>query len=156
MYLELHPGYLAGMFFLDEYPVVVTIVFPELFGCAPLFLPEQAIEVGDIIEPAIVSYFCYRLGCIYQQSRCMAQPHFQQAIHKSDTGPVFKKTAEGNVCHIRQPGYFRQRDRFLKIQVHVFDRSFYPPAVVRQFSITETCIRQCMHITGDGKIMQDG
>lgn len=103
----MHPGYKNRDVLLDEHPVVITVVLPEFFWCASFFLPEETVEIGYIIEPAIISYFCYRLGSVYQQPGCMAQPHFQQTVHESDAGPVFKETAERNIRHICQFGYFR-------------------------------------------------
>ena len=54
---------LAAGFFLRnhlyKHPVTVTIIFSELFWCAAFFLFKQAIEIGDIIEAAIVGYFGY-------------------------------------------------------------------------------------------------
>ena len=50
----------------NKYPVSVAIIFPEFFRGAAFFLFKQAVEVGDIIEAAIVGYFRNRLGSINQ------------------------------------------------------------------------------------------
>ena len=71
----------------------------------------------------------------------MTESHFKQAIHKCDTGTGFKKTAEGYIRHIGQLCYFSQRDLFLKILVHVFNRFPDAPAVIRKFNIIESGIR---------------
>ena len=42
---------------LNKNPAVITIAYPEFFGRTTFFLFEKAIEVGDIIEAAIICYF---------------------------------------------------------------------------------------------------
>ena len=80
--------------------------FPEIFRRAVFLLFKNAVEVGDIIKPAVVGNFGNRLRGIDKHAGSMSQPYFRQAVDKGIAGTLFKKPAKGSVGHIGQPGHF--------------------------------------------------
>lgn len=140
---------------LNKDSVPIAVAFPEFFRRAALFLFEQPVKVGDVVESAIVRHFRDGLGSINQQTGRMTQSHFQEAIHKRDAGAGFEEAAKGNIGHICQLGHFGERDLFLKILVHIIDGLADPAAVVRIFSIIKGRIGKRMHVPRNRKIMKD-
>ena len=54
---------------LYKYPGTrARIALPEIFGCSAFFLFEDAVKIGNVIKPAVVSDFCNRLRSIDQHS----------------------------------------------------------------------------------------
>ena len=54
----------------------VSKTFPEFFWSTALFLFEDPVKVGNIIETALVRYFGDRMSGIDQHLGSMAQPDF--------------------------------------------------------------------------------
>ena len=80
---------------------------PELPGRAAFFLFENAVEIRNIVEPAVVSHFCNRIRGIDQYAARMTQADFGEAVNKSISRSLPEETTEGNVGHIREFGHFR-------------------------------------------------
>lgn len=128
--------------------------FPEVFGGTAFLLFKNAVEVGNIIKAAVISYLGYGLGGIYQHPGSVAQPYFRKTVYKGVAGTLFEKTAEGGIGHIGQPGHFVQGNGFVEVMVHVFQRFLNPPAVISVlFGIIEGGVGKDAHIPRNGQVM---
>jgi hypothetical protein len=103
--------------------------FSELFRCAALLLFENAIEVGDIVEPAVIRNFGNGMRSINEFSRSMTQPDLIQRVDKCISCSLFDKATKGYFSHINQLCHFTQCYRPVKIDVHVLKSLFNPSTV---------------------------
>ena len=81
--------------------------FPEFPWRTTFFSFENAVEIRDIIKPAMVSHFRDRMGGFDQDAARMAQPDFREAVDKSISCPLPEEPAERNIGHICQSGNLR-------------------------------------------------
>lgn len=86
----------------------MVIALPEHGGCA-VFAPfEVAVEIGNVVETALVGDFGNGLGGVEQQAGGVSQADVQQALDKSEAGAALKEFTEGNLRHVGNGGDFRQ------------------------------------------------
>lgn len=55
-------------------------ILAELGGRTAFVLAEQAVEVRQRVEAAVITNLCYRVGCIYQHSGGRTKPHLSDVI----------------------------------------------------------------------------
>src|SRR5450631_3510408 len=139
----------------DKYSCPGCEIFPEFLGGAILFLFENPVEVGDIVEPAVVGYFRNGMGRIDQHPGCMAQPDLIQAVDEGVSRSFFDEAAEGYFRHTHQFGYLTQADRLIITVIHILERLLQAPAVVCEMFVRERSVGQCPHVPGNGQIVQD-
>jgi len=133
------------------------IALPEFFRGAAFFLFKNTVEIGDVVKPAVVGYFCNGLRGIDQHTRCMAKAYFGQAVDKGIAGALFEKPAERHFRHIGEPRHFSQGNGLVEILVHIFKGLLDAAAVVRKlFCIVERRIGQDADIARGRQIVQDG
>ena len=89
---------------LDKYPRSRK-AFAKILRRAAFLLFEDAVKVGNIIEPAIVGYFSNRLRSVDQHAGGMSQSYFGETVYKRIACTLFEKAAECCVGHIGQPRY---------------------------------------------------
>ena len=130
--------------------------FSEFFWSAALFLFEDPVEVGDIIEAAVVRNFCNGMGGIDQFFGSMSQPDFIQAVNKCIACSLFYEPTEGNFRHIDQPGNFTERNCAVIIMIHDTEKLFQCVLLLElNCSLLKLALDKCAHIAGNGEIMQD-
>src|SRR6202012_5142800 len=110
-----------------------------------LFL-ENAVEIGDIIEPAMIGDLRNGMRRVDEHPARMPKPYLVQTIDKRIPGPLLYEPAERHLRHAHQPGNFTKRYRLIVIGVHVLESLLDPPAVIGKMLIGERSIGQGPHI----------
>ena len=84
---------------------MLFIHLPELPGRAAPFGLEHSIEIGQIVEAAVIAHLCNSTRGIYQHTRGKAQTDINNVVGKRLAGAQAKETAErdrGHAHHIGQ------------------------------------------------------
>ena len=69
--------------------------FPEVLGGAAFLFLKDAVEIGDIVEAAVIGHFRNGLGGVDEHAGGMAEADLGQAVYKGIAGPLLEKAAEG-------------------------------------------------------------
>jgi hypothetical protein len=137
---------LAARAALNKHPCSRIEVLPEFLGRAGLFLFEDPVEVGDIIEAAVVGYLSNGMRRVDEHSGSMSQSYLIQAVDKSIARPLFDEPAKGDLRHIYHPCDFTQGYGFVIIIIHVFECLLDATAIVGEMLVGKRGIRQSAHI----------
>ena len=57
-----------------------VIVLPKLGRCTSPALLEDSVEIGDIVEPAVIAYLHYSHRTVSQQSRSMTEANVNNVL----------------------------------------------------------------------------
>lgn len=140
---------------LNKYACPRSKVLPELLRGARFLLFKDPVEIGDIVEAAVIGYLGNRMGSIDQHAGSMAQPYFVKAVDEGISSPFFNEPAKGNFGHAHQFRNLTQGDCLVIIMIHVFKCLLDAPAVVGEMFIGKRGIGKGPHIPGDGQIVKD-
>lgn len=84
---------------------VFQVLEPELFGRISLLFPEYPVEVGDVVEAAVVGDFRDGMRGIDQHAAGMADADIGEAVDKPGSRFLLEKAAESHFRFSRQAGY---------------------------------------------------
>lgn len=91
--------------FLSYHQLLFPIIFTEFLRRTSLLPLEHTIKIGQIVEAAVIAYFCNGTRGIYQHTRGKAQTDIDNIVGKRLAGTQTKKAAErdrGHTHHIGQ------------------------------------------------------
>ena len=115
----------------------LPIVFAELFGRTIFLLLENTVEVGQVVESALITDFGHGHGRVYQQAAGKTDTDIDDIIRKCLSGTELEETAERGRCHTYQVGHVLQTDFFPVIVIDVFLYLMDASAVERWFYLGE-------------------
>lgn len=107
------------------------VVLTEFRRTAALLLPEDTIEIAQIIEATPIAYLGYGMGAIYQHPTGIAQSHINDIITEVTTRMQFEETTECTGAHPCQTGDISQTDLVLVILVDIVLHLQHPTTVAR-------------------------
>ena len=68
-------------------------LLPECFWRTVLFVFKNPVEIGKIIETALVNYFANAMSCFDQHTGSMTKPDLRKGIYKNFTGAYLEIAA---------------------------------------------------------------
>lgn len=92
-------------YFLSYHQLLFPIILTEFLRRASLLPLEHTIEIGQIVEAAVIAHLCNSTRGIYQHTRGKAQTDINNVVGKRLAGAQAKETAErdrGHAHHIGQ------------------------------------------------------
>ena len=128
-------GDTGGRRHLNKHPRTGIEIFPELLWRTGLLLLKDAVEIGDIVEPAMVGDLGDRMRRIDQHPARMPKPDLIQTIDKGIPCPFFHKPAERHLRHAHQTGHLAKCYRLVVIGIHVLKGLLDTPAVIGKMLI---------------------
>ena len=101
------------------YQFLFPVALPELFGRHSLLALEKAVEIGEIVEAAIVSYFGNGALRVYQQTGGITQTDINDIVGKGLACTKPEETAKGDRRHTHHIGQVGQTYLFLIVRCDV-------------------------------------
>ena len=80
--------------FLSYHQLLFPIILTEFLRRASLLPLEHTIEIGQIVEAAVIAHLCNSTRGIYQHTRGKAQTDINNVVGKRLAGAQAKETAE--------------------------------------------------------------
>ena len=80
--------------FLSYHQLLFPIILTEFLRRASLLPLEHTIEIGQIVEAAVIAHLCNGTRGIYQHTRGKAQTDINNVVGKRLAGAQAKETAE--------------------------------------------------------------
>ena len=80
----------------------LMVLLAEFCGVATLTLTEQAVEIAQRVETAVVAYLRYRLTGVNQTTGSIAQTDVDNILGEVLAGVMFEESAEGRWRHAHQ------------------------------------------------------
>ena len=91
--------------FLSYHQLLFPIILTEFLRRASLLPLEHTIEIGQIVEAAVIAHLCNGTRGIYQHTRGKAQTDINNVVGKRLAGAQAKETAERDRCHAHHIGH---------------------------------------------------
>ena len=95
------------------------IVIPEGGRGAALLFLKYTVKVAEVIKPATVTYFRYRMGAVDQHPTGIAKTQVNDIVTEITSCMQFEEPAEGTGTHSGKTGYIRKTYLILIILVDV-------------------------------------
>ena len=122
---------------ISENDFFLPVVFPEFLGRAALLLLEDAVEVGQVVEPALVANLGDGHGGIDQHAGCVADADVDDIVGQGLPGAQLEEAAERSGGHADHFGHLFQTDFLLVVGIDVFLDLLDSAAVEYRFDLGE-------------------
>lgn len=131
------------------------VVVAEGRGGATLLLLEDAVEVADVVESALVAYLRHVDSAVHQEARGMAEPNVDDVVGDGLARPHPEETAEGGRRHAGDVGEGLKPDFLLEVLVDVFLHPPYPLALGRVLDVGEGLAGKQVVVGLEGEFVQN-
>ena len=111
------------------------IIITEFGGTAALAFLEDTIEIAEVVEPATVTYLCYRLCTIDELAAGIAQTEVDDVVAEVTPRMELEEAAEGRSTHASDICYLRQADLVAVVLVNVGSHLLHTAAVARNLHL---------------------
>ena len=111
---------------------MMLVNLTEYLGSVYLFLLEDTVEVGDVVEAAGVAYFGYRSCGAHKHLRRVTQAHIYHIVGDRSPCAQLEEAAEGCRGHSGKVGEVAEADVFLIMLVDVVLHLLDAPTVARR------------------------
>ena len=130
---------------------------PVVAGGGSFLLLEDADEVGQVIEPAIVTDFGDTRGGVRQHAAGLGDAQVGDVLDKGGVGLLLEEVAEGRLGHVDQLCHVLQLHGFFIVCFEVFADFGDPPALRASDGVLGVILVAYQDaVVGHGQLMQDG
>ena len=95
------------------------VILTEFRRTATLLLLKDTVEIAEVVKPATVTYFRYRMGAVDQHPTGVAKTQVNDIVTEITSCMQFEEPAEGTGTHSGKTGYIRKTYLILIILVDV-------------------------------------
>ena len=131
------------------------VIIPELLGGA-VFLPlEQAVEVREVVEAAIIAYFSNGLGGIHKHTGGIAKTDVDDVVGKSLARAHTEETTEGHGSHPHQVRQLTEPYLFLEVCTDVALNPLHATRLIDRLNLGKRGAGELSRIRIEGEVVKD-
>ena len=113
---------------ISENDFFLPVVFPEFLGRAALLLLEDAVEVGQVVEPALVTDLGHIPCGIHKHPGGKAKTDVDYVVRQGTSCPDAEETAEGHWAHTYKCSQAGKGQRLVVVIVYILLNLLNPTA----------------------------